>query len=116
MEFFWYRKTELLSGAVYDFIRTEIQLEKSTKKLESFVVMQQLDVSGVMHEVVKHDCAHGKYHVHRYYEGPHAKVIATTEPITNDLYWRAKRDVLKNWATYRERYIRKYLPHFLYHP
>ncbi|MEK6902431.1 MAG: hypothetical protein AABX02_02480, partial [archaeon] len=57
---------------------------------------------------LKHDCAHGKYHVHRYYEGPHAKVVESNEPISHELYQLAKRDIVENGMSYRERFLIKY--------
>ncbi len=75
----------------------------------SFVVLPLYAVNGIRHEIIKHDCAHGKYHIHRYYEGPHVKVVESSERISDKLYWSAKRDVLENWLNYRMRYVRKYL-------
>ncbi len=109
LKFVVYKKTLPLPGTTHDFMYREHQLTDDDRQIVGFVVIQLLDWDGTTHEVVKHDCAHGKYHVHRYYEGPHSKVIALDDPISNELFLAAKRDVLENWQTYRERYIQKYL-------
>ncbi len=109
MGFVWHQKTKLLPRATDDHIFTEVQLDTETKQVIKFVVIQWYDFEGVVYEVKKHDCAHGKYHVHNYYEGPHAKVIDSDEPITPDLVRRCRKDILENWLNYRERYIQKYL-------
>ena len=103
-----WKKINRLPDSLYDHIFTEIHYEQDTKQITNFVVIQLLEHEEVTHEVKKHDCAHQKYHIHNYYEGPHTKVINTTEPVTAELYWRAKKDILENWEEYRKRYIRKY--------
>lgn len=109
MKFVYHRKNKLLPNTTHDWIRTEVQLTPDRKTIVGFVVLQVYEIEDTMHEIVKHDCAHGKYHVHRYYEGPHAKVVMSEEPISDSLYQLAKRNILENGLIYRERFVRKYL-------
>lgn len=109
MDFVWHQKTKLLPGAIFDYIFTEIQLDIHTKQVTKFVVIQWYEHEGVIHEIKKHDCAHGKYHMHNYYEGTHTKEIDSDEPITPDLVRRCRQDILENWLNYRERYGQKTL-------
>lgn len=88
---FW-TKINRLADSLHDTIYTEVQYDPDSKQITNFVVIQLVVYQEVTHEVKKHDCAHGKYHVHHYYEGPHAKVIETNEPITAELFWQAKKD------------------------
>lgn len=106
MEFVFHQKMKLLSGTTHDWIYTEAQLT-SDKRMISFVVLLLFEEADTMHEIVKHDCAHGKYHVHRYYLGPHAKIEVSEEPISNELYQRVKLDVMENGVGYRERFMRR---------
>ncbi|MBI4043713.1 MAG: hypothetical protein HY393_02825 [Candidatus Diapherotrites archaeon] len=111
MPFVWYEKTRSLPYSNSDYIYTEIQLETETKKVIYFTVIQLWkDEKGGIHEIKKHDCAHEKYHVHHYYEGSHSKTRVSNEPITMDLFWQAKRDILSHWRKYRMRFIRKFAP------
>lgn len=109
MDIVYWKKLNRLPGALYDHIYTEVQYDSHSKKIVNFTVIQLIEYAEQTYEVKKHDCAHGKYHVHHYFEGPRVKATETTEPITSALYWQAKRDILENWQNYRERYIRKYL-------
>ncbi len=109
MDFVWWKKIKLLPGATDDTIYTEIQYDQESKQIVNFVVIQLYEHNRVVYEIKKHDCAHGKYHVHHYYEGIHSKVIETTEPVAPELFRNARKDILENWFNYRMRYVRKYL-------
>ncbi|MFH0970289.1 MAG: hypothetical protein V1776_02395 [Candidatus Diapherotrites archaeon] len=108
MVFVWWRKMKQLSDSPHDHIYTEVQYDRDVKKIVNFVVIQLFEYDGVVYEVKKHDTAHGKYHIHCYYERFHSAVIETDEPITAGLFHLAKKDICDNWKHYHYRYARKY--------
>lgn len=102
-----YKKRTPLNAEETDFVYTEIILNAETKRLIGFVVLQTYEAAETSFQIKKHDCAHEKYHIHHYYLGMHAKTEESNESITTELFWRAKRDIIENWGSYRARFQMK---------
>jgi hypothetical protein len=106
-----YTKRTSLNLEETDFLYTEIILDSNSKKIFQFVVLQTYEPNEISIQIKKHDCAHGRYHIHHYYLGVHSKTEETTEPVTNELFYLAKRDIRENWLSYRKRFQGKTLIH-----
>lgn len=108
MEIKSFRKTKLLGNSFRDFIMTERQISLEPRALARFSVIQLLHTDEGICEVIKHDTAHGIYHIHRFYEGKDDKTEFPEERIDQGLFLRAKSDILENWKEYRDKFVRKW--------
>ncbi|MFH0970574.1 MAG: hypothetical protein V1776_03890 [Candidatus Diapherotrites archaeon] len=107
MELVKYTRRITLSEEEADFFYSEILLEKKTKKVVNFSVIQTYQPHETEFLVKKHDCSHGNYHIHHFYRGKGTIIEETNEPLTNELFDQAKQDILQNWFVYRTQFCNR---------
>ena len=105
----FFRKIKPLGTSLEDFLVTERQISENPRKLAGFVALQVFHHGENIHEIVKHDTAHGIYNIHKYYQRLEGKEEFQDEQITDTLFETAKKDILDNWKKYKENYVRKWL-------
>ncbi len=93
-----------------DFIVSEVLFDAENKTPVRFVALQICELNGKMHEIIKHDFAHGVYNVHRFFENPGNKVEFPGIPISNGLIYSSKKDIMINWKDYKARFFTRHGP------
>lgn len=99
-----------LDGSIDSLMLTKQQLDVSGQhpKLVGFTVTQMLFWKG-RHPIIRYDCAHGYLDEHRFYRDLHDRTEHPEKKASPELYQECKKDILQNWAKYRDLYIQKWL-------
>jgi hypothetical protein len=106
-----YTRRITLSEEETDFFYSEVLMEKRTKKIVDFSVVQTYQPQETAFIVKKHDCSHGNYHIHHFYRGKGAIIEETNEPITVTLFNQAMQDIRTNWLAYQTQFCNRGLDH-----
>ena len=88
---------------------TEIDFDLDKKIPIDFCFILLFYKDEMVYEVIKYDGAHGFCHVHKYFENKKPKGEACLpSQINNKSLIEFKKDILKNWNYYLERYHKKW--------
>ncbi len=109
MTFKSFRRTKTLGNEGTDIIMTERLVDVERRKMTNFTVLQLFDNNGEILEIKKHDFSHTGYNAHKFYEKRTDRTEYPEQLLTDMLYEDCKKDILKNWKEYRDRYVKKYL-------
>jgi len=92
-----------------DLLISNIDYDADSKEIISLCIIQVFVHGEHMLEVIKYDSAHGRCHVHKYYENlddPGQDLL--DNQIGNSSIAEFKNDIRQNWAEYKRRYFRKW--------
>ena len=114
MDYIEHSRIRELDNTKQNRMRTNVLLEPMTKKLINFSILQlYIDQNKMTHPIILHDYSHDCYNIHKYYLGHEKRHEVYEEPLQDELYYRAKKDVLQNWRYYRNEYLGRFLPNEL---
>jgi len=106
MKIIHFEKASPLDKSLKDFLITSVDIEENTKKLISFCVLQVYYKGEEVHEIIRFDSAHGKFHVHKFFKIPMRKE-GLNEEISTKSFYKCRKNIKQNWKKYRKLYDKK---------
>jgi hypothetical protein len=87
--------------------RVHVRLEENpSSELRDFAIMQQTLRDGTWVDVVRYDCCHGSFHVHRFtWRGSESREQLGDRSNLDKKFRRATVDILKDWEQNWRRYL-----------
>ncbi len=103
------KKTPLDEG-LKDFLISRTELDKKTRRIASFCVIQVHFTEDRAHEIIKFDSAHGECHVHKYCRDLNHKGEKLPEKgINPESFKEFRKEIERNWKKYLKWYKEKWL-------
>jgi len=96
MNIITFQKKKELDESGENQIIVTIDIDKETKKIICFCILQLGRIKGKQIEIVKYDSCHGECHVHKYYtEQKHPE--KSDLPINQETINYFKKEIIENW-------------------